>query len=129
MARQLEGRSSANYATGPAPDQILLRLFCALCLHLVQPESTSIVHPLPHWNALQPKRINTIFSRGGTMAQQSALSIGFREFDSSDYDRLTEIYKANYPDQTLSIAEVRYRDESLDRIKYIIRRNNMEHKM
>src|SRR2546428_13308439 len=55
MARQFEGRSSANYATGPAPDQILSRLFCALCLHLVQPESTSIVHPLPHWNACNRK--------------------------------------------------------------------------
>ena len=60
------------------------------------------------------------------MAQQSALSIGFREFDSSDYDRLTEIYNANYPDQPLSIAELRYRDESLDRSKYLLRRHAVQ---
>ena len=60
------------------------------------------------------------------MNQQSALSIGFREFDSSDYDRLTEIYNANYPDQPLSIAELRYRDESLDRSKYLLRRHAVQ---
>src|SRR2546428_7362423 len=60
------------------------------------------------------------------MAQQSVLSIGFREFDSSDYDRVTEIYNANYPDQPLSIAELRYRDESLDRSKYLRRRHAVQ---
>src|SRR5260370_33219198 len=60
------------------------------------------------------------------MAQQSALSIEFREFDSSDYERLTEIYNANYPDQPLSLAELRYRDESLDRSKYLLRRHAVQ---
>jgi GNAT superfamily N-acetyltransferase len=56
------------------------------------------------------------------MINQRTLSLTFREFRSSDYDRLIEIYNANYPDYTTSVAEQRARDESIDTTKYLHRR-------
>jgi mycothiol synthase len=56
------------------------------------------------------------------MTSQRTLSIDFREFEPSDYERLVEIYNANYPDYAISAAEQRARDESLDRSKYLLRR-------
>src|SRR6266566_3019487 len=56
------------------------------------------------------------------MSEQRTLSLGFREFRSSSYERLVEIYNANYPDYPISVAERRSRDESLDRTKYLLRR-------
>src|SRR5207245_5401400 len=56
------------------------------------------------------------------MSEQRALSLGFKEFQPSDYERLVEIYNANYPDYPISVAERRSRDESLDRTKYILKR-------
>lgn len=53
---------------------------------------------------------------------QRTLSLGFREFHPSNYERLVEIYNANYPDYPMSAAELRSRDESLDRTKYLLRR-------
>jgi len=56
------------------------------------------------------------------MSEQRTLSLGFREFRSSSYERLVEIYNANYPDYRISIAERRSRDESVDRTKYLLKR-------
>src|SRR5438034_11581767 len=56
------------------------------------------------------------------MSEQRTLSLGFREFRSSSYERLVEIYNANYPDYCISVAERRSRDESVDRTKYLLKR-------
>lgn len=56
------------------------------------------------------------------MSGQRTLSLGFREFHPSNYERLVAIYNANYPDYPISVAERRSRDESLDRTKYLLRR-------
>ena len=56
------------------------------------------------------------------MSEQRTLSLGFREFHPNNYERLVAIYNANYPDYPLSAAELRSRDESLDRTKYLLRR-------
>ena len=53
---------------------------------------------------------------------QKTLSVQFREFQPSNYERLVEIYNANYPDYPISVAERRSRDESLDRTIYLLRR-------
>ena len=53
---------------------------------------------------------------------QRTLSLGFREFYPGSYGRLVEIYNGNYPDYPLSAAELRSRDESLDRTKYLLKR-------
>ena len=45
-----------------------------------------------------------------------------REFHPDNYGRLVEIYNGNYPDYPLSAAELRSRDESLDRTKYLLKR-------
>jgi GNAT superfamily N-acetyltransferase len=56
------------------------------------------------------------------MSKQRTLSLRFREFHPSNYERLVAIYNANYPDYPLSAAELRSRDESVDRTKYLLRR-------
>lgn len=56
------------------------------------------------------------------MINQKALSLSFREFRSTDYDRLVEIYNANYPDYAASVVEQRARDESIDPNRYLLRR-------
>src|SRR5438046_9524947 len=56
------------------------------------------------------------------MSEQRTLSLGFREFRPSNYERLVEIYNANYPDYRISVAERRSRDESVDRTKYLLKR-------
>jgi len=56
------------------------------------------------------------------MTSQRTLSIGFRDFTPSDYDRLVEVYNANFPDYAISAAEQRARDDSLDKSKYMLRR-------
>ena len=56
------------------------------------------------------------------MIGQRTLSLSFREFNPSNYERLVEIYNRNYPDYPISVAERRSRDESLDRTKYLLRR-------
>src|SRR5260370_13906394 len=56
------------------------------------------------------------------MSEQRTLSLGFREFQLSHYERLVEIYNANYPHYRISVAERRSRDESVDRTKYLLRR-------
>src|SRR5467141_5422594 len=56
------------------------------------------------------------------MSEQRTLSLGFREFHPSNYERLVEIYNANYPDYRISVAERRSRDESVDRTKYLLKR-------
>lgn len=56
------------------------------------------------------------------MSEQRTLSLGFREFHPSSYERLVEIYNANYPDYRISVAERRSRDESVDRTKYLLKR-------
>src|SRR6266581_1285333 len=64
------------------------------------------------------------------MSEQRTLSLGFREFDPSNYERLVEIYNANYPDYSISVGERRSRDESVDRTKYLLKRFecvNLEH--
>src|SRR5689334_3241009 len=56
------------------------------------------------------------------MSGQRTLSLSFREFQPSSYERWVEIYNANYPDYPMSVAERRSRDESLDRTKYVLKR-------
>jgi GNAT superfamily N-acetyltransferase len=56
------------------------------------------------------------------MSEQRTLSLEFREFHPSNYERIIAIYNANYPDYPLSAAELRSRDESVDRTKYLLRR-------
>ena len=56
------------------------------------------------------------------MSEQRTLSLGFREFQPSNYERLVKIYNANYPDYRISVAERRSRDESVDRTKYLLKR-------
>jgi GNAT superfamily N-acetyltransferase len=56
------------------------------------------------------------------MSEQRTLSLGFREFHPSNYERIVAIYNANYPVYPLSAAELRSRDESVDRTKYLLRR-------
>jgi mycothiol synthase len=56
------------------------------------------------------------------MSGQRTLSLSFREFHPNNYERIVAIYNANYPDYPLSAAELRSRDESVDRTKYLLRR-------
>ncbi len=56
------------------------------------------------------------------MTSQSTLRLAFRPFDPSHYDRFVEVRNANYPDQTVSVAEWRSWDEGLDKTKYLQRR-------
>jgi mycothiol synthase len=56
------------------------------------------------------------------MSSQRALSLSFRDFGPADYQRLEEIYNANYPEYPISAAEQRARDESLDKSKYLLKR-------
>src|SRR5713101_2569601 len=56
------------------------------------------------------------------MSEQRTLSLGFREFQPNDYERLVAILNANYPDYPISVAERRSRDGSLDRTKYLLKR-------
>jgi ribosomal protein S18 acetylase RimI-like enzyme len=56
------------------------------------------------------------------MSEQRTLSLGFREFHPSNYERLVAINNANYPDYPISVAERRSRDESVDRTKYLLKR-------
>src|SRR3989442_7291760 len=56
------------------------------------------------------------------MILQTTSRITFREFDPSDYERLVEIYNANYPDYPTSVAETRYNDESSDKSKFVQKR-------
>ena len=52
------------------------------------------------------------------MSGQRTLFLETREFDPTDYPRLSEIYNANFPDYPRSTDEWRTRDESVDRSKY-----------
>jgi mycothiol synthase len=56
------------------------------------------------------------------MSSQRTLSLSFRDFGSADYERLEEIYNANYPEYRVSAAEQRARDDSIDKSKYLMRR-------
>jgi GNAT superfamily N-acetyltransferase len=56
------------------------------------------------------------------MIGQRTLSLGFREFHPSNYERVVAIYNGNYPGYPLSVAELRSRDESVDRTKYLLKR-------
>jgi len=56
------------------------------------------------------------------MTSQRTLSLEFRPFDPSHYDRFVQIRNANYPDQTVSVAEWRSWEDALDKTKYLQRR-------
>lgn len=56
------------------------------------------------------------------MLGQTTLPLVFRDFATSDYERLVEIYDRNYPDYALSVEEFRHNDESTDRTKYHLKR-------
>jgi GNAT superfamily N-acetyltransferase len=56
------------------------------------------------------------------MLSQRTLSLEVRDFRPIDYDRLVEVYNANFPDYTRSLGETRSRDESLDKTKYHLKR-------
>ncbi len=53
---------------------------------------------------------------------QRTLSLKVRDFQPADYERLVEVFNANFPDYTRSVAETRSRDESLDTTKYHLKR-------
>jgi len=46
------------------------------------------------------------------------VSLSLRDFVPSDYERLVEIYNANFPSFPTSVEEARYNDESTDKTKY-----------
>src|SRR5437879_5929554 len=56
------------------------------------------------------------------MLSQRTLYLGIRDFEPADYERLVEVFNANFPDYTRSVAETRSRDESLDTTKYHLKR-------
>jgi GNAT superfamily N-acetyltransferase len=56
------------------------------------------------------------------MLSQRTLSLEVRDFKPADYERLVEVFNANFPDYTRSVAETRSRDESLDTTKYHLKR-------
>ena len=56
------------------------------------------------------------------MLRQGTLSLKMREFTVDDYERLLEVYNANYPDYTRSVNEWRSRDEAIDQSKYLLRK-------
>ena len=56
------------------------------------------------------------------MLSQRTLYLEIRDFEPADYERLVEVYNANFPDYTRSVAETRSRDESLDTTKYHLKR-------
>jgi RimJ/RimL family protein N-acetyltransferase len=56
------------------------------------------------------------------MSEQRTLYLKRREFEPSDYPRLSEIYNANFPDYQRSVEEWRSRDESVDKSKYYLQR-------
>jgi GNAT superfamily N-acetyltransferase len=56
------------------------------------------------------------------MSNQRTLSLSFRDFGPADYQRLEEIYNANYPEYATSATEQRARDDSIDKSKYVLRR-------
>jgi len=56
------------------------------------------------------------------MLSQRTLYLEIRDFEPADYERLVEVFNANFPDYTRSVAETRSRDESLDTTKYHLKR-------
>src|SRR5437879_12124467 len=56
------------------------------------------------------------------MLSQRTLYLEIRDFEPADYERLVEVYNANFPDYTRSVAVTRSRDESLDTTKYHLKR-------
>lgn len=56
------------------------------------------------------------------MMRQATLPLTFRDFDPSEYDRLVEVYNANFPDYPTSVSETRYWDEMYDKSKYLYKR-------
>jgi GNAT superfamily N-acetyltransferase len=56
------------------------------------------------------------------MLRQGTLFLKMREFTMDDYERLLEVYNANYPDYTRSVNEWRSRDEAVDKSKYLLKR-------
>ena len=53
---------------------------------------------------------------------QTIVPLTFREFDTSDYEKLVEVYNSNFPDYATSVAESRYWDEMYDKSKYHYKR-------
>lgn len=58
------------------------------------------------------------------MMRQASIPLTFRDFDPSDYERLVEVYNANFPDYPTSVSESRYWDEMYDKSKYHYKRYN-----
>lgn len=56
------------------------------------------------------------------MSGQRTLSLTFRGFGPSDYERYVEILNANFPDYLVSVGEQRSRDENVDRSRYLLKR-------
>lgn len=56
------------------------------------------------------------------MLSQRTQSLEVRDFKPADYERLVEVYNANFPDYTRSLGETRSRDENLDTTKYHLKR-------
>ncbi len=56
------------------------------------------------------------------MMRQATVPLAFRDFDPSEYDRLVEVYNANFPDYPTSVGETRYWDEMYDKSKYHYKR-------
>src|SRR2546422_2434774 len=56
------------------------------------------------------------------MSEQRTLSLGFRKFQPSNYERLVSISNANYPDYPISVRERRSRDETMAQTKHFLQR-------
>src|SRR2546428_12358180 len=67
-------------------------------------------------------RLNMSTLAARDVIQQTTSRLGFRDFNSSDYERLVGIYNANYPDYSTSAEETRYNDERSDKSKVVQKR-------
>ena len=56
------------------------------------------------------------------MIQQETARFRFRDFAPSDYERLVEIYNANFPAYPISVEETRFSDESSEKSHFVQRR-------
>ncbi len=54
--------------------------------------------------------------------REATIPLTSRDFDPSEYERLVEVYNANFPDYPTSVSETRYWDEMYDKSKYHYRR-------
>lgn len=56
------------------------------------------------------------------MLRHATVRSSFRDFEPSDYERLVEIYNANFPDSPTSVKEAQYWDGMYDTSKFLYKR-------